>query len=186
MIPVARKWFYILVVLGLCIAYLLRRAQDPKPGPPSTDPACASPPMDQCAFYADCLESRYQCGLAGYPIGYGQYYCQKFSNESTLFDTRGVRWMLDTMHCLQLALVSDAVNATPTTCQALRGRAFASHAGCYVGNGFCTLGVKDWEAVLEIVNIMALFSSWDALKAAIETATDCSGFYAFMVEKGIF
>ena len=30
-----------------------------EPGPPSTDPACSNLPMNQHAFYANCLESRY-------------------------------------------------------------------------------------------------------------------------------
>lgn len=96
--------------------------------------------------------------------------------------------MMDTMHCLQLALVGDAVDATPpsATCQALENQAFASHAGCYTGNGFCTLGVQDWTAVLEIVDITTLFSSWDAFKATVETAADCGAFYVYMVARGQF
>lgn len=94
--------------------------------------------------------------------------------------------MIDTMHCLQLALVGDAIDATPTTCQALKDQAFASHARCYTRNGFCTLGVHDWAVVLEIVNITTLFSSWDAFKATIQTAEDCGAFYAHMVERGLF
>lgn len=95
--------------------------------------------------------------------------------------------MIDTMHCLQRALVADAVDATPTspTCEALKDDAFASHAGCYTSNGFCSLGVHDWAAVLEIVDIKTLFSSWDAFKATVETAADCGAFYAFMVARGL-
>ncbi|KAG8215824.1 hypothetical protein J3R82DRAFT_7766 [Butyriboletus roseoflavus] len=171
-------------MLGLLTLRMLDH--DLVPGPPSTDPACANPPMNQCAFYADCLESRYQCGPTGYPIGYGQYYCQKFSDNRTLFDPKGQQWMIDTMHCLQLALVGKAIDASPTACQALKDQAFASHAGCYINNGFCTLDVHDWAAVLEIVDIRILFSSWDAFKATIETAMDCGAFYAYMVGRGLF
>ena len=144
--------------------------------------------MDQCAFYADCLESRYHCGSDGYPIGYGQHYCQKFSHNRGLFNAQGQQWVINTMHCLQLALVGAAVDATPpsSTCQALKNEALATHAGCYTTNGFCQLGVHAWAAVLEIVDIRTLFSSWGAFKATVETAADCGEFYAYMLEKELF
>ena len=132
-------------------------------------------------FYANCLESRYHCGPDGYPIGYGQRYCQKFSDNRGMLDARGQQWMLDNMHCLQLALVGDAVDADPTatTCDALEDKAFASHAPCYTGNGFCPLGVEVWETVLEILGVTTLVSSWDAFKATVETVGDCVAFYAY-------
>ncbi|KAF9228276.1 hypothetical protein BS17DRAFT_773401 [Gyrodon lividus] len=155
-------------------------------GPPSTDVACTNPRMDQCSFYATCLESRYHCGPDGYPIGYGQKYCQKFSDERSNLDAQGQKWMIDTMHCLQFVLVPDAIDANATTCNALKDQAFASHAGCYTSNGFCTLGVHNWVAVLGIVDITTLFSSWHAFTAMIEAAVDCGEFYAYMVERGMF
>lgn len=174
-------------MLGLSTARVL--AQDPVIlGPPSTDPACSNPPMDQCAFYANCLESRYQCGPDGYPIGYGQHYCQKFSNNRDLFDARGQQWVIDLIHCLQLALVGDAIDATPPAldCQALREQASASHARCYTSTGFCTLSVQDWAAVVEMADMKVLLSSWDVLKATVETLGYCAEFYAYMVGRGLF
>jgi hypothetical protein len=96
--------------------------------------------------------------------------------------------MRDTMHCLQRALVADAVDATPpsATCQALKDAAFASHARCYTSHGFCALGVPAWAAVLEIVDIRTLFSSWGAFKATVETAAECGEFYAYMLERALF
>ena len=143
--------------------------------------------MDQCAFYANCLESRYHCGPDGFPIGYGQYYCQKFSDDRGMFDAQGQQWLIDVMHCLQLALVGDAVDNTPPslTCKALEAEAFAAHPGCYIDNGFCALSVGDWATLLEIVGVTTL-SNWDAFKAAVETAADCGEFYAYMVERGLF
>ena len=93
--------------------------------------------------------------------------------------------MTDTMHCLQLAVVPDAIG-TATTCQALEDQAFAAHPGCYIDNGLCTLGVHDWSAILEIVNIKTIFENWDAFKATVETGVDCAEFYAFMVLRGLF
>lgn len=90
------------------------------------------------------------------------------------------------MHCLQLALVSDATDANPTTCQALETQAFGTHAGCYVDNGLCTLGIADWAAIIKIVNIETLFQSWDAFKATVEAAGECAAFIAWMVAEGLF
>ncbi|KIJ65779.1 hypothetical protein HYDPIDRAFT_174667 [Hydnomerulius pinastri MD-312] len=142
--------------------------------------------MDQCAFYTTCLESRYACGPTGYPLAYGHKFCQMFTDQRNKLDAKGQQWMLDTMHCLQLFLVPDAIDARPTTCAALKDEAFGSHARCYTRNGFCTLGVHDWAAVLEIVDITTLFSSWDAFKATIEATADCAEFYEYMVERGMF
>ena len=171
-------------MLGLSALRVLAQ----EPGPPSTDPTCSNPPMDQCAFYANCLESRYHCGPSGYPIGDGQHFCQKFSDDRDLFDAQGQQWMIDTMHCLQLALVGDAIDATPPslTCQALEDEGFAAHPGCYTSNGFCGLSVRDWAAVVEILGVTTLISSWDVFNATIETAADCAEFNAYMVERGLF
>lgn len=90
------------------------------------------------------------------------------------------------MHCLQLALVPDAIDANATTCQALETQAFGTHAGCYVNNGLCTLGIKNWAAIIEIVNIKTLFESWDAFKATLEAAGECAEFIAWLVAKDLF
>lgn len=165
-------------MLGLSIVRVL--AQGPVLGPPSTDAACSNPPMDQCAFYANCLESRYHCGPDGYPIADGQHFCQKFSDDRAMLDAQGQRWMIDTMHCLQLAIVPDAINATPPAmdCQALKDQAFASHPRCYIDNGFCTLGAQNQAAVMEILG-SASVSTWDAFKATVEITAGC-------MEKGLF
>lgn len=155
-------------------------------GPPSTSPACSNPPLDNCSFYADCLESRYNCGPDGYPIGYGQKYCEKFSEKRALLDSNGQQWMINTMHCLQTALVPDAIDSNATTCQKLEDNAFGTHAGCYLDNGLCTLGVRVWEAIIEIVDIKTLFQSWDAFKATVQAAGGCGEFFAFLVAKDLF
>jgi len=155
-------------------------------GPPSTSPNCSSPPLDSCSFYADCLESRYHCGPTGYPIGYGQRFCTQFVGNESLLDAKGQTWMVNTMHCLQLALVGDAIDANATTCFALETQAFGTHAGCYVDNGLCSLGIPDWEAIIQIVDIKTLFDSWDAFKATLEAAGDCAAFIGWMIVKDIF
>jgi len=96
--------------------------------------------------------------------------------------------MIDTMHCLQNSLVPDAIDDIPTTstCQALADQAFGMHAPCYIDNGLCTLGLYNWVAILEIVDIRTLFQSWDAFKATVEAAVGCGDFFAFMIGKDLF
>jgi len=158
---------------------------------PTTSPAnlteCQTPAYNNCSFYAVCLESQFHCGPTGYPIGYGQYYCTKFQNESSLFDAAGVTWMENTMHCLQEALVPIAQNdAGNVTCASLKTTAFSTHAPCYVKEGLCTLSPQDWVAIFEVVGVSALISNWDAFKASIEAASDCAEFFAWMVVHEFF
>lgn len=94
--------------------------------------------------------------------------------------------MINTMHCLQTALIPDAIDSNATTCQKLEDKAFGTHAGCYVDSGLCTLGLQDWVAIVEIVDIKTLFSSWDAFKATVDAGAGCAEFYVFMIEKGLF
>ncbi|KAJ7496798.1 hypothetical protein FB451DRAFT_1208836 [Mycena latifolia] len=153
--------------------------------PPSDE--CLHPPPNSCTFYADCLESRYHCGPTGYPLGYGQNYCNKFKTSRATLSARGQTWMLATMHCLQEALVPEAVGAPNATvnCAALEHKAFATHAGCYVQSGVCKLPPSDWGAVLEIVELKTLVDSWDAFKATLTAGTECLEFYAFLVEQDL-
>ncbi|KAJ7099495.1 hypothetical protein B0H15DRAFT_820472 [Mycena belliarum] len=151
--------------------------------PPSDE--CLHPPPDSCTFYADCLESRYHCGPTGYPLGYGQNYCNKFKAERATLSARGQTWMRTTMHCLQEALVPDAIGApnATTNCAALEHKAFSTHAGCYVGSGVCTLPPSDWGAVLHIVELKTLFDSWDAFTATLTAGTECLEFYVFLLKQ---
>jgi len=154
-------------------------------GPPSSSPPCAKPPLDDCSFYVNCLESRYKCGPTGYPLQYGEKFCEKFSSNRSLLDSNGQQWMINTMHCLQTALVFDAI-ANATTCQALEDEAFGTHASCYIDNGLCSLGLHNWVAILEIVDIRTIFRSWEGFKATIEAGVECAEFLAFMVAKSLF
>jgi hypothetical protein len=38
-----------------------------------------------CDFYTQCVEPKFQCGSDGYPLGYGNRYCNKFDEESNCF-----------------------------------------------------------------------------------------------------
>ncbi|KAF7297985.1 hypothetical protein HMN09_01019400 [Mycena chlorophos] len=160
----------------------------PQLSPPNTSETCVQPPLDNCSFYADCLETRYHCGPTGYPLGYGQKYCDAFQVARKTLSAEGQAWMVRTMHCLQLALVDDALGTGPNatrTCAALEDKAFGTHARCYVQSGVCRLPVEDWEAILEIVHFKTLFDSWDALKASLGAGTECLEFFVFLGKKTI-
>ena len=62
--------------------------------------ASALKPMD-CSFYSDCLEAVYQCGVDGYPLGYGLKYCEAFRDNYAIFDEQGQSWVNDTLLCLK-------------------------------------------------------------------------------------
>jgi hypothetical protein len=155
----------------------------------STPSECSNPQPNNCNFYALCIESRYHCGPTGYPIGYGQYYCDKFVMDASLLSPEGQTWMTNVMLCLQRDLVPYVLGAAQgfSDCQALENFAFSTHPVCYVDSGLCALPVTDWEAIVEkIVGVTTLFDSWDAFKATVEAAGGCAEFYAWLVEHIIF
>lgn len=90
------------------------------------------------------------------------------------------------MLCLQRALVPYGTGGTEsTTCDDLKSYAFGTHPDCYVNSGVCTLPPSDWAVIVETVSLPELFGSWDALKATLETAGDCTEFYAWLITNGI-
>lgn len=146
---------------------------------------CSAPVRDTCTFYRDCLETRYHCGASGYPIGYGEHYCQAFTAAKSKFDENGKRWISDTMLCLQKALVPEATGAKTAVhgCDALSHKAFSTHANCYVDSGLCLLGPADWLAIIETVGLKELVSSCDAIKQTLITAGKCIEFFAWLAEQ---
>src|SRR5690606_3587160 len=120
-----------------------------------------------CDFYTTCLESKYQCGESGYPVGYGAHYCTKFSANKSTFSTKGAKWIDDTMLCLQQTLVPEATTID-SNCGAIRVKAFESHSNCYIENGLCTLPVTDWARILSIVAFEDLIGTWNSLKETLE------------------
>jgi len=141
----------------------------------TSDTLCSDPPRGQCQFYRDCLEARYHCGPAGYPLGYGEKYCEKFSQSQDRLSSKGQIWMLDTMECLQRYLVPDATSGevSPSSCDALKEKAFDSHSICYVRDGLCTLELHDYLVIFEIVGVQGLFGSWDSVREVLQAAQGC-------------
>ena len=103
------------------------------------DPLYSSKLPEDCSFYPDCLESTYHCGLNGYPMGYGNKYCNKFLDNYDDYSKDGQAWIDGTLLCLKSALVPLVENTSGQTCQTVNTIAFNSHVDCYVDNGFCNL-----------------------------------------------
>lgn len=144
---------------------------------------CSNPVPNSCSLYS-CLESRLHCGSSGYPVGYGLHYCHLFTNARSQMSPEGQAWVTNTMLCLQRALVPYATGAKSTSCSALKDYAFGTHPACYIDNGVCTLPPTDWYIIVNTVGFSDLFSSWDALKATMETAGVCGAFYEWLIQGG--
>ncbi|KAG6840629.1 hypothetical protein C0991_005481 [Blastosporella zonata] len=152
---------------------------------PATCPLCTNPPRGQCNFYADCLESQYHCGPTGYPLGFGEHFCMKFNASRAELSTEGQVWMLNTMECLQQALVPEATSTAGVTCDSLRKDAFASHGPCYVQSGLCTLPPSDWVKIVGIVGVKSLFDSKEAFLATLSAAEGCLEAYLFFLKDAV-
>jgi hypothetical protein len=139
---------------------------------PSPPDGCSQPIRDNCSFYTHCLEHAYQCGPTGYPLAYGHKFCAKFRSERARLSPVGQEWMLDTMHCLQIALVPELTMAR-MSCKRLEKRAMESHGRCYVDNGFCELGFEQRREIMGIIGLGTLFSSMDAMKSSLSTSFSC-------------
>ncbi|KAJ6449785.1 hypothetical protein C8R45DRAFT_123700 [Mycena sanguinolenta] len=149
---------------------------------------CAAPVPNDCTFYTDCLEARYDFGADGYPLAYGFHFCTKFAESTSELSPAGQAWMSNTMLCLQRALVPEATGApgAAATCADVETKAFGTHADCYVQNGLCSLPISDWNAIVfDIVGPGTLVDSIDALKATASAGLQCTEFFAKVVANDI-
>ena len=145
---------------------------------------CTSPPRGSCSFYPACLESRYHCGPSGYPLGFGKKFCLAFSANLDKFSPRGQEWVLDTMQCLQRALVPEVEErANIATCAELKDYAFSTHPTCYIDNGFCELPDSDWEEVVKIVGMRTALGSWRSIKTEAEVGVGCGESYFLLSQE---
>ncbi|PFH50968.1 hypothetical protein AMATHDRAFT_143759, partial [Amanita thiersii Skay4041] len=146
---------------------------------------CINPPRDDCNFYRTCLEAYFHCGPTGYPLAFGYKICTRFQERRALLSARGREWMVDTMECLQRALVPEAASGVPT-CTELKDLAFRTHAGCYVSNGVCTLGVRDWLVIAEIIGIETFIGDVGIIRQVLETGEKCAEFYGWLEAGGLW
>jgi hypothetical protein len=168
-------FIYILSLLSVRAVEVTKQVQFVELEPPAE---CSAPIRDSCDFYLQCLEDRnYDCGITGYPLGYGQLYCQKFvSAAKPHLSAAGQTWMSNTMLCLQKALVPEATGAPNAVngCDALKDKAFGTHAKCYVDNGLCFLPPTDWLVILRTLGFKTMFASLDAVKATFGASGECA------------
>jgi hypothetical protein len=145
---------------------------DDCPSNPMCDDTCKNPPMQSCAFYRKCAESTLGgCGDGGYPLGYGENNCLKFSNHINWFDGDGQNFVWGTMHCLQTDMVPVLQTCT-ATCDSFSDVAFASHPACYVGNGFC--GLQCGDILASLVTIGSDLFNKHTLQQVFGTAVGCA------------
>ncbi len=128
-----------------------------------------------CYFYQRCLEESYNCGDAGYPIGYGQKYCIIFSyllNDPTT-SPKFKSWLESTLVCLQTSLVG-FVDANGPTCDNIKQIAFDSHPACYAQkeNSVCDLTTDEQLLTFGAVDFADLLSLGSA-KQAVVTLYKC-------------
>ncbi|KAE9400137.1 hypothetical protein BT96DRAFT_658648 [Gymnopus androsaceus JB14] len=199
-------WSFTVALLSTCCAFyawldhptisrvnhLLWNLSNPSYSPINTTipTNCTAPPPHTCTFYAACLEPHFHCGPKGYPLGFGEKFCTKFSLPSNMgrLSEKGQTWMWNTMSCLQRALVPELdtsihVIESKEACKSLEEKAFSTHAPCYLTSGLCSLSPEDWIVIVEIIDLKTLLSSWDAFDGGIEAGEGCLEFFARALEK---
>ena len=72
--------------------------------------------LDSCDFYLGCLEKVKPCGSKGYAVGYGDKYCNKFS-QKTFHSDSARRWLSSAKKCLQEKLVDVVNRPNSYTCE---------------------------------------------------------------------
>jgi hypothetical protein len=175
-----RMWRLILLFLLICRAS--GEEQSAFSVPTSELNECFTPIRDNCTFYMLCLEDKYHCGPDGYPLGYGQHFCQKFAAEISSFSPKGRQWISNTMLCLQDSLVPEATTTTSgvNNCDSLKEVALSKHAKCYVESGLCSLSPFDWLRIVRTVGIKPLVTSFEGFLQAVEAAGLCVGQYTIL------
>lgn len=141
------------------------------PGDPMCQATCKEPPLQSCAFYAECAEATLRCGGGGYPLKYGRKNCLAFQSDLAKYTTAGQTFIWGIMHCLQLAL-RDAINCD-STCNQVKDAAFDSHPTCYVNNGFCDLPAEDWWQLIKTVNTDLVGTK--SFQQIVQTGGACAG-----------
>ena len=129
---------------------------------PTLDPECFSPSGDDCNWYRDCLEERYQCEATGdgYAIEYAKKFCDLFMEGSSDFSSQGMMWIDGVRKCLQVVLVPSLRPFLSKTCADIKQEAFDSHSRCYLepGSGvpsICDLSISDKLAAFCTVNCIS-------------------------------
>jgi hypothetical protein len=127
---------------------------------------CENPALNfSCDYYRECLEPQFSCGLSGYPLGYGEKYCNKFYEKNELVSNKnlspkGEIWRDATGKCLQVELQKKVIKNELFSCDQLTKFAFATHPKCYTQEeaSICDLPVNDWKIIANIPERFDLLS----------------------------
>ncbi len=143
---------------------------------------------DNCDFYIKCLEKKFNCGEDGYPIGYGDKYCNRFVHYYNDFPEQGQEWIIKTMRCLKKALLPFLIQKA--TCRDILQIAFDSHPECYFKSGFCQLFTDAEIATQSIYGLLEVYQLKDfmkisSLKQVYETSKLCGKHYSENVQVAI-
>ena len=141
---------------------------------------CANPPKNTRLFYTHCIEPVFQCGIKGYPLAYGNKYCNRFLVNQT-WSAKGNKWRDLALRCLQ----EEAIRVTPTSqsscnCKKLSEEAYNSHINCYTApfgkkeNGICHLPGEDIRRIRKIIDTSDAIFSAEGLKAMKQIIQVCA------------
>jgi hypothetical protein len=114
--------------------------------------------IGSCDYYRCVEEERLSCGESGYPLGYGQRYCEILSAidfpaslpglNQAVHPADGNVWKSGVRSCLQEQMDKFFAADPKPSCQDLRSFAFGSHPLCYTQEvSFCNLNVPSIVAV---------------------------------------
>ncbi|KAL6792869.1 hypothetical protein J3E68DRAFT_437786 [Trichoderma sp. SZMC 28012] len=150
---------------------------------PMCSSTCQKPPLHNCDFYKQCVEASVPCGgnSHSYALDYGHKICNKFIGNLDRFSPRGQKFLTGAINCLQRNLVP-VVASSDATCKSISDAAFASHAPCYVENGFCGLECKDYVALTTLLG-EDLFNK-DAIEFMYHSTSGCIKNIQEVIEEG--
>ncbi|MEQ1572089.1 MAG: hypothetical protein ABMA64_41055 [Myxococcota bacterium] len=118
-------------------------------------PATVDDVLDRTGDYYRCLDTQLAggegCGAAGYPLGYGAKYADRYLTETyPAVSPEGQEFLRAVAPCLQVELA--AWVTADASCDAVWDHGFATHAGCYADHGFCGLDIADAVAIAAAVD----------------------------------
>lgn len=114
-----------------------------------------------CLFYSKCLEESYKCGDKGFPLKYGDYYCNRLFEKLEIFSITAQYCFQNSNLCLKGAFLA-AMEDPNTDCETLKKVAWDVLPTCLVTYGYCSLFfdatniIQDVKGMLEIFNIVSL------------------------------
>lgn len=153
-----------------------------RPEQTTLDPACLSPTGEDCSWYRNCLEKKFQCEGSSddYAIGYAAKFCNNFIGRSYTLSPNGSEWMDAVRKCLQVSLVPVLRSFYTPTCAEIKQRAFDSHADCYLqpytgAPSICDLPLSDFWSVFWTIKSAFRTDFSQSVYGLVQVMTACAG-----------